>query len=50
MDHRAEIIRELRRGMEEIKQAHIALLGGSPLWQQWAYLRMYEAGHEWSNH
>lgn len=50
MEHKIILAANLREGLRLIKALYKRLLADNPLWEQWAYLRMHEAGMEWPNH
>jgi hypothetical protein len=47
MNDKELIIRELRKGIQEIKDAYRAALLANQLYPQWAYLSLREQGFEW---
>lgn len=47
MNDKELLIRELWRGIEEIKEAYRASLASSEFFTQWAYLRLKESGEDW---
>lgn len=49
MEHKLMVAKNLREGLAKIKALYKKLLAENPLWEQWAYLRMYEAGMQWEH-
>lgn len=50
MENERTLAMNLREGIQKIKAVHMQMLGQNPLYEQWSYLRMQEAGIEWRPH